>query len=131
MNLDDIKFDEKGLIPCITQDYSDGQVLMMAYMNRESLEKTIKEKKACYFSRSRKKLWLKGEESGNIQKVKEIYIDCDKDSILLKVEQTGGCACHDGYRSCFYRKLEESGWQVSGKRVKDPKNMYGLPRKTL
>ncbi|MFC2091382.1 phosphoribosyl-AMP cyclohydrolase [Elusimicrobiota bacterium] len=124
INLDDVKFDKHGLIPCITQDYKDGQVLMLAYMSRESLEKTINRKKACYFSRSRKKLWLKGEQSGNFQKVKKIQIDCDKDAILLKVEQIGDCACHTGYRSCFYRSLEDDDWQISGERVKKPEQMY-------
>lgn len=124
MNLNDIKFNEKGIIPCITQDYKDNRVLMLAYMNRESLKVTIKEKKACYFSRSRNKLWLKGEESGNIQEVKEIYIDCDKDTILLKVKQAGNCACHKGYRSCFYRKWNEDEWKIVDKKVKEPEEMY-------
>jgi len=105
VNLDELKFDEKGLIPAIAQDSSTKQVLMMAYMNRESLEKTIKEKKACYFSRSRQKLWTKGETSGNFQKVKEIYYDCDMDALLLIVEQTG-VACHTGNKSCFFRKFD-------------------------
>lgn len=124
MDLGDVKFNKKGLIPCVTQDYRDNQVLMVAYMNRESLELTLRKKKACYFSRSRKKLWLKGEESGNVQKVKEIYIDCDKDTILLKVEQVGDCACHTGYRSCFYRKWDDTEWETVGERVKDPNKMY-------
>ncbi|MBN2406831.1 MAG: phosphoribosyl-AMP cyclohydrolase [Elusimicrobia bacterium] len=125
MNYDDIKFDDRGLIPCVTQDSGDGRVLMMAYMSRESLQKTIETGKACYFSRSRGKLWLKGEESGNVQIVKEIFIDCDKDTILIKVEQAGECACHKGYRSCFYRKLSGSGWKIIDKIVKDPGKMYG------
>ncbi len=124
MNLNDIKFNEKGIIPCITQDYKDNRVLMLAYMNRESLRITIKEKKACYFSRSRNKLWFKGEESGNIQEVKEIYIDCDKDTILLKVKQVGNCACHKGYRSCFYRKWNEDEWKIVDEKVKEPEEMY-------
>ncbi len=124
MNLNDIKFNEKGIIPCITQDYKDNRVLMLAYMNRESLRITIKEKKACYFSRSRNKLWLKGEESGNVQEVKEIYIDCDKDTILLKVKQVGNCACHKGYRSCFYRKRIEDEWKIVDEKVKEPEEMY-------
>lgn len=124
MDLDDINFNEKGLIPCVTQDYEDGRVLMVAYMNKESLEKTIREKKACYFSRSRNELWLKGESSGNIQKVKEIYIDCDKDTVLLKVEQIGDGACHKGYRSCFYRKLNGSDWEIAERKVQDPTDMY-------
>ncbi|MFC2061642.1 phosphoribosyl-AMP cyclohydrolase [Elusimicrobiota bacterium] len=124
MDLSSVKFDDKGLIPCITQDYKDGTVLMVAYMNKESLEKTINEGNACYFSRSRQELWIKGEESGNIQKVKEIRIDCDKDTILLKVEQTGNCACHKGYRTCFFRKWEDANWKVVDEKVKDPDDMY-------
>jgi len=106
VKLDELKFDEKGLIPAIAQDSSTKQVLMMAYMNRESLEKTIKEKKACYFSRSRNKLWTKGETSGNFQTVKEIFYDCDMDTLLLMVDQKG-VACHTGNRSCFFRKWEK------------------------
>ena len=124
MNLNDLKYNEQGLIPCITQDCNDGAILMLAYMNKESLERTIKEKVACYFSRSRNKFWLKGEESGNVQKVKEILIDCDKDTILLKVEQVGNCACHKGYRSCFYSKWDGSDWEVVDEKVKDPDQMY-------
>jgi len=125
MDLSKIKFNDKGLVPCVTQDAGDGRVLMLAYMNRESLEKTIKEGVACYFSRSRQKLWLKGEESGNIQKVREIYTDCDNDKILIQVEQVGGCACHEGYRSCFFKKWEENQWRINEKKVKDPGSMYG------
>ncbi len=101
----EFKFNSEGLIPAIAQDWKTGEVLMLAYMNKESLERTIKEKKAWYWSRSRKKFWMKGESSGNIQEVKEIYYDCDEDTILLKVEQTGP-ACHTGNRSCFFRKLD-------------------------
>jgi phosphoribosyl-AMP cyclohydrolase len=104
--LDELKYDEKGLIPAIAQDEKTKDVLMMAYMNRESLEKTIKEKKACYYSRSRKKLWTKGETSGNFQHVKKIFYDCDMDAILLIIDQTG-VACHTGNRSCFYRELNK------------------------
>jgi len=103
--VDDLKFDPSGLIPAIAQDSKTKEVLMIAYMNRESLEKTLKEGKACYWSRSRKKLWTKGETSGNFQKVKDIYYDCDMDAILLVVDQTG-VACHTGNKSCFYRKLK-------------------------
>ena len=124
MNIEELKFNEKGLIPCVTQDYDDGQVLMVAYMNKESIQKTLEEGKACYFSRSRNKLWLKGEESGNTQEVKGIYTDCDKDTILLKVKQIGGCACHEGYRSCFFRKYEGNDWEVVEDKVKDPDSMY-------
>ncbi|MFW6134023.1 MAG: phosphoribosyl-AMP cyclohydrolase [Elusimicrobiota bacterium] len=125
MNLEDIKFDKNGLIPCVVQDFKDNAVLMVAYMNKQSLEKTIKEKKACYYSRSRRKLWLKGEQSGNIQFVKEIYIDCDNDTILLKVEQKGGCACHKGYRSCFFRKFDSGIWKNVGEKIREPGEMYG------
>ncbi len=124
MNVDELKFNPKGLIPCVTQDYRDGKVLMVAYMNRESIKITLEKKKACYFSRSRNELWLKGEESGNVQEVKEMYIDCDKDTILLKVNQIGDCACHKGYRSCFFRKYDVSGWKAVGKKVQDPDSMY-------
>ncbi len=103
--IDEMKFDGSGLIPAIVQDEKTKDVLMVAYMNRESLEKTIKEGKACYWSRSRKKLWTKGETSGNFQKVKAIFYDCDMDALLLIVDQVG-VACHTGNRSCFYRKLK-------------------------
>lgn len=126
MDIENLKFNQQGLIPCVAQDYSDGRVLMVAYMNRESLEITLEEGNACYFSRSRGKLWRKGEESGNVQKVKEIYTDCDKDTILLKIEQVGGCACHHGYRSCFYNKYNQdhNEWEIVDKKVKDPDSMY-------
>ena len=103
--IDDLKFDEKGLIPAIAQDYVSGEVLMCAYMNRESLEKTLESGKATYFSRSRGKLWEKGETSGHTQRVKEILVDCDVDSLVLKVEQTGA-ACHTNNYSCFYRSVD-------------------------
>lgn len=101
------KFDADGLIPCITQDAASGEVLMFAFMNAESLQHTLKSGKATYWSRSRKKLWVKGEESGNIQVVRELRTDCDQDVLLLKVEQSGSAnaSCHNGYKSCFYRKL--------------------------
>ena len=104
LQLPRLKFDSKGLIPAIIQDYASGQVLMVAYMNRKSLKITLKEKRTCFYSRSRKVLWRKGESSGNIQKVKSIFYDCDKDALLIKVAQRGP-ACHTGNRSCFYRKL--------------------------
>ncbi|MFA5098410.1 MAG: phosphoribosyl-AMP cyclohydrolase [Candidatus Margulisiibacteriota bacterium] len=100
-----IKFNNEGLVPAIAQDHKTGEVLMLAYMNREALERTVKEKKAWYWSRSRNKFWMKGEQSGHIQDVKEVYYDCDIDAILLKVDQTGP-ACHTGNRSCFYRKIK-------------------------
>lgn len=121
-----LKFDKDGLIPAIVQDWKDGTILMVAYMNAASFEKTLKTKKATYWSRSRQKFWVKGEESGNIQKVKEIYYDCDADCILIKVHQIGDAACHVGYRSCFYRKLSFTGnTKVVGKKVFDPKKIYG------
>ncbi len=121
-----LKFDKNGLIPAVVQDYKDGTILMVAYMNAESFEKTLKTKKATYWSRSRQKFWIKGEESGNIQKVKEIYYDCDADCILLKVIQVGNSACHTGYRSCFYRKLSFTGkTRIVGEKIFDPKKVYG------
>lgn len=104
MNLNELKFNSDGLIPAIAQDATTGEVLMLAYMNQESIEKTLETGQVHYFSRSRQKLWPKGETSGNVQKVKEIFYDCDADALLLKIEQTGP-ACHTGNRSCFYRKL--------------------------
>lgn len=105
MDISKLKFDEKGLIPAIVQDYKDGTVLMLAYVNKESLQRTLETKEMWYWSRSRKTLWHKGETSGNIQKVKELYYDCDADTILAKVEQVGGVACHTGKRSCFFNKI--------------------------
>ena len=106
--IDDLKYDSNGLIPVIAQDEKTKEVLMMAYMNKESLAMTIKDKKACYWSRSRKKLWLKGETSGHFQHVKKIYYDCDMDALLILIDQVGA-ACHTGNRSCFYRELNEIG----------------------
>lgn len=119
MNLKDIRF-EDGLITAIAQDYKTGEVLMVAFMDKEALEKTIETKKAHYWSRSRRKLWKKGESSGNEQVVREILIDCDGDAVLLRVEQKGG-ACHTGYRSCFYRDIEG---RVIGKKLFDPEKVY-------
>jgi len=114
-----------GLVPVITQDAANGDVLMLAYMNREAWEQTCRTGTATYFSRSRNKLWLKGESSGNVQEVKEIRIDCDRDTLLLKVYQRGGAACHEGYPSCFYRQRVDDSWEVDGKRVFDPDEVYG------
>ena len=114
-----------GLVPAVCQDFKTGKVLMVAFMNKESFEKTLKEGKACYYSRSRKKLWLKGEESGNFQIVKEILIDCDNDCVLLKVKQVGNAACHTGYESCFFKKILKNGKiRVVGKKVFDPEKVY-------
>ncbi|GAB6165014.1 phosphoribosyl-AMP cyclohydrolase [Thermostilla marina] len=114
-----------GLLPAIAQDYKTGEVLMMAYMNPESYRETLETGRAVYYSRSRNKLWRKGEESGNVQKVHEIYLDCDADTILLKVEQIGDAACHTGFRSCFYRKVTPDGLETVGTRVFDPDQVYG------
>jgi phosphoribosyl-AMP cyclohydrolase len=113
-----------GLLPAIAQDEKTGQVLMLAYMNKEAYEETLQTGRAVYFSRSRNKLWRKGEESGNVQEVRGIYLDCDEDTILLKVEQQGGAACHEGYLSCFFRKITAAGFEVVGDRVFDPKAVY-------
>ncbi len=113
-----------GLIPAIVQDYQTLEVLMLAFMNEKAWDLTLSTGKATYYSRSRKSLWVKGETSGNIQQVREIYIDCDNDTVLLKVEQIGGAACHTGYKSCFYRKITDSGIEIMGKPVFDPKEVY-------
>ncbi len=112
-----------GLIPVIVQDHEKGDVLMMAFMNEEAWKKTLESGKAWYYSRTREKLWLKGEKSGNIQIVREIFVDCDDDTILLKVEQVGQAACHTGYRSCFYRKLN-GDLKVVGEKIFDPEEVY-------
>ena len=113
-----------GLIPAIVQDAETGDVLMMAYMNAEAWEATQKTREATFWSRSRQELWVKGLTSGNIQQVKEIYIDCDNDTVLLKVEQVGGAACHTGHRSCFFKKIENGSIRVIGEPVFDPKEVY-------
>jgi len=123
--LDKIKFNENGLVPVITQDFSSNEILMMAWMNKEALSLSIQTKKTVYFSRSRKKLWFKGEESGHSQDIVEIYTDCDQDVVLLKVNQKGGIACHTGRKSCFFNKLENKEWQSISKVIKNPKEIYG------
>ena len=123
--LEQIQFDDSGLIPAIAQDYKTGEILMFAWMNQESLALTIEKQQAVYYSRSRKKLWFKGEESGHTQLIKEIYTDCDNDVILLKVEQIGGIACHTGRESCFFQKLDNSSWTSVADVIKDPKEIYG------
>jgi len=122
---EELKKDPQGLVPAIVQDDQSGEVLMMAYMNEEALEKTIATGKSHFYSRSRDKLWCKGESSGHTQEVKQILVDCDSDTLLLRVEQKGG-ACHTGYYSCFYRRLEPDGktWKVIGKKVFDPEKVY-------
>ena len=113
-----------GLIPAIVQDAETKEVLMLAYMNRESWEATLQTGKATYWSRSRQKLWLKGEESGHFQLIKDIFIDCDDDTILLQVEQLGGAACHTGHKSCFYRKLSGKDFVVVGEKIFNPEEVY-------
>jgi phosphoribosyl-AMP cyclohydrolase len=114
-----------GLLPAIAQDAATGEVLMLAYINKESWEKTLATGKVHYWSRSRSKLWLKGESSGHIQLVKEILVDCDLDTVVFKVEQLGGAACHTGHRSCFYRKVQGEELEVQGEPVFDPAKVYG------
>ena len=116
-----------GLLPAIAQDATSGDVLMLAWMNAESYAETLRTGRAVYFSRSRGRLWYKGEESGHEQIVKSILVDCDADTILLRVEQLGGAACHAGYRSCFFRQVTESGFQIVGERVFDPATVYKQP----
>ncbi len=115
---------QQGLLPAIVQDVATGKVLMLAYMNEQAWERTVETSRAHYWSRSRQKLWAKGEQSGHIQKVRDIYLDCDLDTILLKVEQVGGAACHTGHESCFYRKYVNGTLQEEGSPVFDPKEVY-------
>ena len=122
-----LRFDksENGLLPAIAQDYETGEVLMLAYINLESWEKTLETGKVHYWSRSRSKLWLKGESSGHVQLVREILVDCDDDTVVFKVEQLGGAACHTGHRSCFFRRVEGGELSVVGTKVFDPESVYG------
>lgn len=122
--LEQIEWTEDGLVPAIAQDHSSGRVLMFAWMNRESLALTVAEGYAVYWSRSRKRLWRKGEESGHRQKIVDLQLDCDGDVILLKVEQEGGIACHTGRESCFFRSFKDGDWQVSEAVLKDPQAIY-------
>ncbi len=123
--LDFTKLD--GLITAVAQDYQTNEILMLAFMNPEAWEETVKTGRACYYSRSRKRLWRKGEESGNVQIVKEILIDCDRDAVVMKVEQIGGAACHVGYNSCFYTRIEADGSEkiIKDEKVFDPEKVYG------
>ena len=114
-----------GLITAVAQDATTGQVLMVAHMNRQAWDETLATGRAVYYSRARRRLWRKGEESGNIQHVREVYIDCDADTVLLKVEQVGGAACHEGYPSCFFRRVTPEGVEVVAQRVFDPGDVYG------
>ena len=122
--LNEVKWDEQGLVPAIAQDAQTGEVLMFAWMNREALEKTAQTGQAVYWSRSRRQLWHKGEESGHFQKVVELRTDCDRDVVLMKIEQVGGIACHTGRRSCFFNKLDAETWQDVEPVLKDPREIY-------
>jgi phosphoribosyl-AMP cyclohydrolase len=122
--LAEVHWDANGLVPVIAQEYDSGRILMFAWMNREALQLTYETKQAVYWSRSRNKLWRKGEESGHVQNVYEIRLDCDEDVILIKVEQVGGIACHTGRHDCFFKKLDNSGWVVDQAVIKDPKDIY-------
>ncbi|MBN9121891.1 MAG: phosphoribosyl-AMP cyclohydrolase [Planctomycetes bacterium] len=120
-----LDFDKAGgLVPAVAQDADTGEVLMLAWMNREAFEETVRTGRAVYFSRSRNKLWRKGEESGHFQEVKGVFVDCDADTVLLKVKQIGGAACHEGYKSCFFRQLEGDELKVIAERIFDPKAVY-------
>ncbi len=122
--LNEVNWSDDGLIPVVTQEASSNLVLMVAWMDRNALKLTIETGKAVYWSRTRKKIWHKGEESGHFQQVKEIYLDCDKDVLLLMVEQVGGIACHTGRHNCFFNKLENKQWVVVAPVIKDPKEIY-------
>lgn len=122
--LDQVKWTDDGLVPVIAQDAENGRILMMAWMNRETLAMTAEKNEAVYWSRSRQKIWHKGETSGHTQKVKSIRLDCDADVIVLQVEQLGGIACHTGRESCFYSELKDNEWQVVEPVLKDPKEIY-------
>jgi phosphoribosyl-AMP cyclohydrolase len=122
--LDEVPWNDDGLIAAVAQDFSTGRVLTVAWMNRQSLEKTVESKEAVYWSRSRKRLWRKGEESGHVQKLRELRLDCDADAVLLKVEQVGGIACHTGRESCFFRKLDNGKWVTIDPVLKDPALIY-------
>ena len=122
--LDEIKWNSEGLVPAIAQEAGSGRILMFAWMNRESLEQTVAGGEAVYWSRSRKRLWKKGEESGHVQKVREVRMDCDEDSIVLAVDQVGGIACHTGRHNCFYRRLENGRWVVTDPVLKSPGDIY-------
>ncbi len=122
--LDEVHWDADGLVPAIAQEAGSGDVLMLAWMNREALRQTLEQGRAVYWSRSRQRLWPKGEESGHVQRVLELRLDCDGDVILMKVEQVGGIACHTGRHSCFFRRLEDGRWQAVEAVLKEPKHIY-------
>ncbi len=123
--LDEVRFDENGLVPAIAQDWQTGEVLMLAWMDREALRRTAELGEAVYWSRSRQQYWHKGETSGHVQRVREIRLDCDGDVILLMIEQVGGIACHTGRRRCFHRRLENGRWVTTDGVLKDPGEIYG------
>lgn len=123
--LDAVKWQSDGLVPAIAQDRASGKVLTLAWMNREALERTVRTREAHYWSRSRRRLWRKGEQSGHVQRVHEIRLDCDGDAILVSVEQAGGIACHTGRESCFFQRLDDGRWQTVEPVLKDPEAIYG------
>lgn len=123
--LDKVNWNEDGLVPVVAQDVESGRLLMQAWVNRESLQASVEEGRAVYWSRSRSKLWRKGEESGNMQKLVDVYMDCDNDTLCFKVQQIGGIACHTGRESCFFQKLENGEWEASEAVLKDPTEIYG------
>lgn len=122
--LNDVAWDANGLVPVIAQEHDTGDVVMFAWMNREALQLSAETMQAVYWSRSRNRLWRKGEESGHVQKIHEIRLDCDEDVILLKIEQIGGIACHTGRHSCFFKKLDNGGWQIDQPVIKNPDEIY-------
>lgn len=122
--LDEVNWDDNGLVPVIAQEHDTGDVVMFAWMNREALQLSAQTKQAVYWSRSRNKLWRKGEESGHVQKIHEIRVDCDEDVVLLKIEQVGGIACHTGRHSCFFKKLDNENWLIDQPVIKDPEEIY-------
>jgi phosphoribosyl-AMP cyclohydrolase len=122
--LDEVNFDKDGLVPVIAQEHATGKVLMFAWMNREALQLTNDTRQAVYWSRSRNRLWRKGEESGHVQKVHEIRLDCDEDVILMSVEQVGGIACHTGRHNCFFKKLDNNRWHIDQPIIKNPEDIY-------
>ena len=123
--LDDIKWNAEGLVPVVAQDASSQRLLMHAWVNAEALQAAVTERRAVYWSRSRQKLWRKGEESGNVQNLVDVYLDCDNDTLCYVVEQVGGIACHTGRQSCFYRRLSEAGWETVDPVLVDPDKLYG------
>lgn len=123
--LDAVQFDDDGLVPAVAQDHVTGEVLMLAWMSRDSLARTLEVGEAVYWSRSKGRLWHKGEESGHTQRLRELRLDCDGDTLLVEVEQMGGIACHKGHRSCFYRRLSGDEWEVAGTPERDPAAIYG------